>query len=68
MCFMGGTPLGAPLIGWLAGSAGPRWGLIGGGVICLVSVVCLALGLARHRGMHVAEVAELVSSRMRVAA
>jgi MFS family permease len=68
MCFMGGTPLGAPLIGWLAGSAGPRWGLIGGGVICLVSVVCLAFGLARHRGMHVAEVAELVSSRMRVAA
>jgi MFS family permease len=25
VCFMGGTPLGAPIVGWLAGAAGPRW-------------------------------------------
>jgi MFS family permease len=68
MCFMGGTPLGAPLIGWLAGVAGPRWGLIGGGVICLASAAGLALGLARRRGMHMADVAELVSTRMHAAA
>src|SRR5204862_209940 len=40
-CFMGGTPLGAPIVGWLAGVAGPRWGLIGGGLICLVATLAL---------------------------
>ena len=34
MCFMGGTPVGAPLIGWIAEHLGPPWGLIlGGGVV-----------------------------------
>jgi MFS family permease len=27
---MGGTPLGAPLIGWISNAYGPRWGLIVG--------------------------------------
>jgi MFS family permease len=68
VCFMGGTPFGAPLIGWLAGVAGPRWGLIGGGLICLLSVFALAASVARHNGMHAADVAELVSTRVRAAA
>jgi MFS family permease len=68
VCFMGGTPAGAPLIGWLAGSAGPRWGLIGGGLVCLLSVAGLAFGLARQRGLHAADVAELVTNRVRTAA
>jgi MFS family permease len=25
--FMGGTPIGAPLVGWVANVAGPRWSL-----------------------------------------
>ncbi|HBH59022.1 MAG TPA: MFS transporter, partial [Arthrobacter bacterium] len=25
--FMGGTPIGAPLVGWVANAAGPRWSL-----------------------------------------
>jgi MFS family permease len=68
ICFMGGTPFGAPIIGWLAGVAGPRWGLIGGGLVCLVSVVGLALLVARRRGLRVGEVADMVSTRMRTAA
>jgi MFS family permease len=68
VCFMGGTPVGAPMIGWLAGAAGPRWGLIGGGLICLLSVVGLAAWVARSRGMDVADVRELVSTRVRAAA
>jgi MFS family permease len=68
VCFMGGTPLGAPIIGWLAGAAGPRWGLVGGGLVCLVSALGLAVILARQRGMHVGDVAELVSTRVRAAA
>jgi MFS family permease len=68
VCFMGGTPFGAPLIGWLAGVAGPRWGLIGGGLVCLLSVAGLAVFVARSRGMHVADVRDLVSTRVRAAA
>jgi MFS family permease len=68
VCFMGGTPLGAPLIGWLAGVAGPRWGLIGGGLVCLLSVLALAAFVARSRGMHAADVRELVTTRVRAAA
>ena len=68
VCFMGGTPFGAPLIGWLAGTAGPRWGLIGGGLVCLLSVLGLAVWVARSRGMQVADVRELLTTRVRTAA
>jgi MFS family permease len=68
VCFMGGTPAGAPVIGWLAGVAGPRWGLIGGGLICILSALALGVAIARRRGMQVAEVVELVTSRVRAAA
>ncbi len=34
MCiFMGGTPVGAPLLGWIAEQWGARWTLIGGGAL-----------------------------------
>jgi MFS family permease len=68
VCFMGGTPIGAPMIGWLAGVAGPRWGLIGGGLVCLLSVIGLAAFVARSRGMHAADVRDLVTTRVRAAA
>jgi MFS family permease len=58
ICFMGGTPLGAPIVGWLAGVAGPRWGLIGGGLVCLIATAALAALVARRRGMTTADVAE----------
>lgn len=67
ICFMGGTVFGAPAIGWLAGVAGPRWGLIGGGLISLLSAVVLAATVARRRGMHVADVADLVVARAHAA-
>ena len=49
MAFMGGTPLGAPLIGWIADHLGARWGLIAGGAICLAASVAAAAWLARGR-------------------
>jgi MFS family permease len=58
VCFMGGTPLGAPIVGWLAGVAGPRWGLIGGGLICLICTVGIAIVFARRRGMTPGDMAE----------
>ncbi len=60
MAFMGGTPLGAPIVGWTAQQFGPRWGLIGGGLICLVSAAVIGLVLARRRSMTPAAVAERV--------
>jgi MFS family permease len=49
MVFMGGTPLGSPLIGWLADQFGARWSLIGGGIGTLVGTLgVLALLVARH--------------------
>jgi MFS family permease len=68
VCFMGGTPVGAPIIGWLAGAAGPRWGLIGGGMVCLLSTVSIAALMVRRRGLRPAEVAELVAARAHAAA
>ncbi len=48
---LGGTPIGAPVIGWLADVAGPRWSLLGGGLISAVgsAVAALVLGGAPVR-------------------
>jgi MFS family permease len=37
MAFLGTTPLGAPLAGWLAEVAGPRWALAVGGLAALAA-------------------------------
>jgi MFS family permease len=63
VCFMGGTPLGAPIIGWLAETFGPRWGLLGGGLICVLCVLALGGLMARRRGMNAGDVVELVTAR-----
>jgi MFS family permease len=49
MCFMGGTPFGAPLIGWLSERLGAPWGLIGGGIVCVVVAAAAGAVLARGR-------------------
>jgi MFS family permease len=58
ICVMGGRPLGAPFVGWLAGIAGPRWGMAGGGVICVVFAVGLGLLIGRRRGLGASYVIE----------
>jgi MFS family permease len=47
LVFMGGTPLGAPLVGWLAQVAGARYSLIGGGAASIVSAVVVGAVLIR---------------------
>jgi MFS family permease len=49
MLFFAGTPVGAPLIGWLSDLFGARVGLIGGGIGVLVSTVILSLALHLFR-------------------
>jgi MFS family permease len=49
--FLGGTPFGAPIIGWVAEVFGPRWSLILGGAVSAVAAVVAALLLARKRDL-----------------
>jgi MFS family permease len=48
LAFFGGTPIGSPVLGWLAQTAGARWSLLGGGLATLVSTV-LAVAVLRPR-------------------
>jgi MFS family permease len=58
ICFMGGTPLGAPLVGWLASAAGPRWGLLSGGIVCVAFTIIVGAVIAQRRGLRPADVAD----------
>jgi MFS family permease len=49
MCFMGGTPIGAPLIGWAAEHLGAPAGLIVGGIVVVLAATGVGLWLARGR-------------------
>lgn len=49
MLFFAGTPIGAPLIGWLSDIFGARIGLIGGGIGALLTVVIMTWWLQRTR-------------------
>jgi MFS family permease len=51
--FLGGTPVGAPFIGWIAEVAGPRWSLVTGGVASVTAAVVAALYLARRERLKV---------------
>jgi len=53
MIFMGGTPLGAPLVGWIGETFGARWTLVLGGGMTV-------LGVSAAAGVYV-----LVKSRQR---
>ena len=53
MIFMGGTPVGAPIIGWIGEEYGARWTLLGGGLmtilgVALSAIMYLRLERARH--------------------
>jgi MFS family permease len=46
---LGGTPLGAPLVGWVADAFGPRWALGVGAAAGLISAAIAAVYLTRKR-------------------
>jgi MFS family permease len=58
MCFLGGTPVGAPIVGWVATTVGARWGMIGGGLVCMAMAVGMALYLVRRRSLHIADITD----------
>jgi MFS family permease len=48
MIFMGGTPVGAPIIGWIGETFGARWTLLGGGLLTILGVALSAAVFLRH--------------------
>ena len=51
MIFQGGTPLGAPIVGWVGHSLGARWTLLGGGAMTVVGVVAAVAVFSWSRGL-----------------
>jgi MFS family permease len=56
MVLMGGTPAGAPVIGWVGETFGPRWTLIVGGTITLAAVLVATRWLMRTEDVHLRDV------------
>ncbi len=65
LVFLGGTPIGSPLAGWVAEAGGARMSIIAGGLISLVATVVMTYVLARNGGIRIpgyARSAELAHS------
>ena len=50
---VGATPIGAPLVGWVADALGPRWALMVGAASGFAAVAVALRYLAKHRGLKV---------------
>jgi MFS family permease len=48
LVFLGGTPIGAPLVGLLSEAMGPRFSLLIGGAVCVVSAAVAGVMLQRR--------------------
>ncbi|GCD35524.1 MFS transporter [Streptomyces chrestomyceticus JCM 4735] len=53
MVFMGGTPLGAPLVGWVTDAYGARAGFLAGGLVSALAAAGVGLALTRAGGLRV---------------
>ncbi len=51
--FMGGTPVGAPIIGWIGDVFGPRWTIAIGTVAVALALGGVSVWLARHENVRV---------------
>jgi MFS family permease len=55
LVFLGGTPLGSPLAGWIAAAFGPRMSMIAGGLISVVATAVIGVMLTRSEGVRARE-------------
>lgn len=53
MVFTGGTPVGAPLVGWITDTYGPRVGFASGGAVAALAAVGVGVMLARAGNLRV---------------
>lgn len=51
--FLGGTPLGAPAVGWVGGAWGARWTILIGSIACGLTAVGAILYLMRSKDLQV---------------
>jgi MFS family permease len=51
--FMGGTPLGAPVIGWIGDAWGPRWTIGIGSIAVGIALVVVSVWLGRRENVQV---------------
>jgi MFS family permease len=51
--FMGGTPVGAPIVGWVADTFGPRWAMGVGGASGFAAALVGVFYLVKYRGLRV---------------
>ena len=51
MVFMGGTPIGSPIVGWVGEQFGARWTLIGGGAATILGTALAVLIFSRAKGL-----------------
>ncbi|GAA2789044.1 MFS transporter [Kitasatospora sp. CM 4170] len=53
LVFTGGTPIGAPVVGWVTASYGPRLGLLACGLVSAAAAAVVGLVLARSADLRV---------------
>ncbi|MBY8882470.1 MFS transporter [Actinacidiphila acidipaludis] len=53
MVFVGGTPIGGPVMGWVTDTYGARIGFLSGGLIAAAAAVAVGFALARAGGLRV---------------
>ncbi len=56
MLMMGGTPFGAPVVGWIGETFGARWMLLFGGFVTLLSILAATWWLMRAKHIDVRNV------------
>jgi MFS family permease len=54
MVFLGGSPVGAPIVGWITDAYGARVGLAAGGAVAALAAAVIGLVLARVGGLRLA--------------
>lgn len=59
---LGGTPLGAPIVGWVADTFGPRWALGVGAASGIAAALVGVYYFAKHRNLR----ARIVKGRLRI--
>lgn len=52
--FMGTTPIGAPIIGWIGEAWGPRWTILFGGLVSIVTALVAIAYLMRTKQIRIA--------------
>ncbi len=63
--FMGGTPIGSPIVGWLGEQFGARWSILAGGLVTIVTAVGAIVWLVRtHRLRLSADLIEVPHLRL----